>query len=819
VRYRFGDRWVDCGRREIRGPDGPVHVEPQVFDVVAMLLTNRDRVVTKAELYDAVWGSRFVSESTLTSRIKSARRATGDDGTAQTVIRTVHGHGYQWVAPVTEDPARTEREDARVRLPVAPTALLDSLFGRERELVELRRLLDEARVVTIVGPGGVGKTRLSLEVVRDRADPAAVVELAPVGEPESVGEAVAAALGVQTGQRADPLAACAEYLADTKALLVVDNCEHVQQPIAAFLAALAGRCPGLRLLCTSRVPLGLPGEQAFGLPPLPMPPAVELFVARAQRAAGAFPLDDLTVGRIESVCRALDGLPLAIEFAASRSAALGLAGVADRLDRRLDLLGADHGAPTRHASLRATIAWSYELLEPDSQALFRALCVFPAGVRLATAEHVAAAIGTGGDAAATVARLVRASMLTRTDRPSGARFLPLETVREFGLDQLRDRCELPAAQAAMVGWALAFAAEVGAGVHTADEPFWDDLVRRELPNLRAVRRRLVDEGRLADLVALLRGLTDWAVYRDVSEVWRWQLDLRDRTRDAPAAVRLPALVMAAVASWVSGRLDLAREPAQEVYDQAPTGWLGAQALGMLATVALFAGEFEQAARYWLERAEIDEPPGNRPHGLAYAGLSLGYAGQLERARRLAAEAVTEAERLGSPGAIARACYVRGEIEHAAGSGEADGWLERAVRTAEGAGSSFFAGVAMVTLASSRARAGDPATAADLYRRLIAQWLRTGTWTQLWTALRNAAELLLVQDDPTAVAIWAGAHADPQAATLSADAAAGETRLRAEVVGRLSAARVEELEARAVATARSRIAEDAARALSRLATRA
>jgi tetratricopeptide (TPR) repeat protein len=410
-------------------------------------------------------------------------------------------------------------------------------------------------------------------------------------------------------------------------------------------------------------------------------------------------------------------------------------------------------------------------------------------------------------------------MLTRADRPSGARFVPLETVREFGLDQLRDRGELPAAQAAMVEWALALAAEVAAGIHTDDEPFWDDLVRRELPNLRAVRRLLIDQGRLADLVALLRGLTDWAVYRDVSEVWRWQLDLRDRTRDAPAQVRLPALVMAAVASWVSGRLDLAREPAQEVYDQAPTGWLGAQALGMLATVALFAGEFEEAARWWLERAVIDQPPGNRTHGLAYAGLALGYAGQFERARRLAAEAVTEAERLGSPGAIARACYVRGEIEHAARSGQADAWLERAVAAAEAAGASFFAGVATVTLASSQARAGDPATAADLYRRLVAQWLRTGTWTQLWTALRNAAELLLARDDPTVVEIWAGAHADPQAATLGTDAAAREARLRAEVVGRLGAARVEELEARAAGAPRSRIAEDAARALSRLATRA
>jgi predicted ATPase/DNA-binding winged helix-turn-helix (wHTH) protein len=816
VRFRFGDRCIDGDRLEIIGPDGPIHVEPQVFEVLALLLANRDRVVTKADLLDAVWGSRFVSESTLTSRIKSARRATGDDGTTQAVIRTVHGRGYQWVARVTAEPGELPPVPApdRVRMPVAPPALLDSFFGRVQELAEVRKLLDQSRVVTIVGPGGVGKTRLALEVVH-RRDGVAVVELATVGEPEAVGEAVAAALGVQTGQRADPASACAEYLADSPALLVVDNCEHVRAPVAEFLATLAARCPGLRLLCTSRLPVGLPGEQVFALHPLPLPPAVELFFARAARAAADLPLDGDTLGRIESLCRALDGLPLAIEFAAGRSAALGLAGVADRLDRRLDLLGADHAGSARHASLRATIGWSYELLDPQAQALFRALCVFPAGIRLATAEQVAAALGSAGDAAAIVARLVQASMLTRAERPSGARFVPLETVRAFGLDQLRDRGEVVAAQEAMAGWALRFASDVDAAVHTADEPFWDDLVRQELPNLRAVRRYLADHGRRSELVAVLRGLTYWATYRDVSEIWRWQLDLLDQVEKEPAEIRAPALAMAATAGWRTGRLDRAHRLAQEAYDRAPTGWVGVQSINMLATVALFAGAYEEAARLWLDRATIEGFPEYRPRSHALAALSLGYAGELDRARRLAADAVTEAELLGSPTAMAWAYYVRGEVEHAAGSGHGDGWLERTVRTAENAGSSFVAGVAMVSLASSRARAGDVATAADLYRRLIAQWLRTGTWTQLWTTLRNAAELLRGQDGATAVRIWAATQADPQAATLDEDAAEREARHRAEVVERLGLARVAELEAEAAATPRARIAEDAARALSRL----
>jgi hypothetical protein len=237
--------------------------------------------------------------------------------------------------------------------------------------------------------------------------------------------------------------------------------------------------------------------------------------------------------------------------------------------------------------------------------------------------------------------------LTRTDRPSGARFLPLETVRAFGYDELRARGETPAAQEAMVGWALDLVREVEAGIHAAREPFWDDLVRQELPNIRAVRRYLADHSRLADLVTLLRGLSDWAEFRDVSEVWRWQLDLLEQARDAGAEIRLPALAMSAAASWLSGRLDRAGPAAQEVYHDCPTGWLGAQALNMLASVELFAGRFEGAARFWQERAAIEVSPHLRPHSLALAALALGYAGRLEPARLLAAEALADADRLGS----------------------------------------------------------------------------------------------------------------------------------------------------------------------------
>src|SRR5690606_13627054 len=268
--------------------------------------------------------------------------------------------------------------------------------------------------------------------------------------------------------------------------------------------------------------------------------------------------------------------------------------------------------------------------------------------------------------------------------------------------------------------------------------------------------------------------------------------------------------------WLSGRLDLAGPTARELYaDPAATGWVRVHALNMLASDALFAGRYQEAAQRWLECLEVDDSPWLRPRSLCLAALSLGYAGTLDRARQLATEARAEAANLGAPTAIAYADYVSGEIEHVARSERADDFLVRAVRTAEAAGAHFVAGIAMVTLASRRASAGQVAAAAGRYRTLVERWLRTGTWTQLWTTLRNAADLLVGREDATAVRIWAAAHADPQAATLDQQAAAAATRRREEVVARLGLARVRRLEAHAVITLRARIAEEAYSALGRL----
>ncbi len=831
MRFLTGGHTVDLDGYEITGPAGAVSVEPQVFDVVALLLRHRDRAVTKEELLDTVWGSRFVSESVLTSRIKSARRALGDDGTAQAVIRTVRSRGYRWVAPVEQFEPNSgapsgemshtatdvEVTDSTAALPIP----LEPILGRDTQIDELTALMTRSRVNTIVGPGGVGKTRLGLELLRRRTHeqpPAHFVPLAPVRDPEAAAIAVADAIGIRLGQHPDIAAACQSYLANRPRLLVVDNCEHVLAAISEFLNGLLLQCSGLSVLCTSRQPIGLADEQVTELGPLPVPdadssataaassPSVQLFLSRAKRAGRSFTVDDTALTQARSLCRALDGLPLAIELAAGRSAALGLPNVLERLDRRLDLLSSDRpGVDNRHRSLRATLAWSYELLDPDARVLFRHLSVFPGGFDLSTAEQVAAGLGIGADPATVVARLVEASMLVHAPATPGTRFTQLETVRAFGIDEL-SQLEQPRALEMLASWALDLAAASAVGVQTADEPRWDTRLRREMSNLRAARRYLTDQRRFREVADLLRSLDGWAQWRDMFEIWSWETELLAAVDPTDADLRQTALALALTSNLRRGQLDLAASHVKELFDSTPTGWPLSHALHMGARLSLFRGRPQEASDQWLRRRTIAECPEVIPESTAWAAMATGYAGDISLARDLASQARREADGSGSPTARARAAYATGEIEHCAGSGREQPWLEQAITLATSSGAHFISGVAMVTLASGRAAADDPVGAAIIYRSLIGEWVRTGTWTQQWTTLRNAAELLVGFDDATAAQIWVCAHADRSAARMDGPATAREQELRAGIAVRVGAAQLEKWEQDARTVDRSILAE-------------
>jgi predicted ATPase/DNA-binding SARP family transcriptional activator len=318
-------------------------------------------------------------------------------------------------APAAEVRAPPERR-TNLRAPLTAT------IGREHDLADLRDLVGTHRLVTVVGPGGAGKTRLATEAARSLVDGFGagvwLVELAPLADPGAIAPAIAAALGIPdlpgvvfAGDQA--LGRVADFLAEGQRLLVVDNCEHLVDGAARVVEALLASCPDLKVLATSRERLGVPGEKLWPARPLALDDAVELFAERASEVAPAFALTEGTRPLVAEVCARLDGLPLALELAAARARALPLADIAARLDERFRLLtGGPRTGEVRQQTLRAVVDWSYELLFDDERRLFERLSVFAGGCDLAASEAVCAdELLPASDVADVVARLVDKSMV------------------------------------------------------------------------------------------------------------------------------------------------------------------------------------------------------------------------------------------------------------------------------------------------------------------------------------------------------------------------------------------------------------------------
>src|SRR4051812_13466743 len=377
-----------------------------------------------------------------------------------------------------------------------------SFIGRGRELAELKSLLSRTRLLTLAGTGGVGKTRLALELARgveaSYESGAALVELAAISDPRLVPDAVAAALDVRPLPDQDPVDAVIGFLARRTLLLVLDNCEHLLSATASFADALLRAAPELRILATSREPLRGPGEVVFRVPSLDIPDparpqspdrladyeAVTLFVERADAASPGFVLDEHNADDVIRICLRLDGLPLALELAAARLGALSTAAIAARLDDRFRLLrSGSHAAPTRQQTLTATLQWSHDLLEPDERVLFRRLAIFAGGFELEAVEDVCALDGIDAHGIADVlARLVEKSLVAVEDRGRRRRYRLLETVRLYARERLDDAGEVAALADRHARWALALA-------ERTDSPRLD----RESANLRVALDTLLAE--------------------------------------------------------------------------------------------------------------------------------------------------------------------------------------------------------------------------------------------------------------------------------------------------------------------------------------
>lgn len=402
--HRFGRFCLQPTRRQLLADDEPVKLGARAFDLLLTLVEQCDRVVGKNELLDRVWPDVVVAENNLEVHIWSLRKVLGHKA-----IVTIPGRGYRFAEPLDEPASAVPAAAAPSRPAALRTNLpehLPTLIGRDEDLAALGRLADAQALITIVGAGGIGKTLLALHLLERqrhaRAHGVCWVELGALSDASLVVGTVAAALGVPLGS-GDPLAALAVAVAPLELLLALDNAEHLLTEVARVAETLLARAGGVQLLITSQAPLKLAQECQYRLGPLATPEqgvcaaealrhsAVALFVTRARAAQRQFELSEDNVGAVCTVCRQLDGCALAIELAAARAPLLGVQGLAESLDERLNLLTKGHrDASTRQQTLRAALEWSHSLLNANEQLVFRRLAVFAGGCTLELAQEVVA---------------------------------------------------------------------------------------------------------------------------------------------------------------------------------------------------------------------------------------------------------------------------------------------------------------------------------------------------------------------------------------------------------------------------------------------
>ncbi|MHB8268407.1 ATP-binding protein [Bradyrhizobium sp.] len=596
-----------------------------------------------------------------------------------------------------------------------------SFLGRDKELVEVVALLREARLLTLTGVGGVGKTRLAIQVAAETSanyrDGAWFVELAGIADPAAIGHVVAAVLGVaqQPGRTIEQSIASA--LAGQQLLLVLDNCEHLIDAAAALAGRIITQCKQVDVLATSREALMVDGERIHPVPSLgfrdgAQSPAVALFADRARSVAPDFAISS-DEEAISEICRRLDGIPLAIELAAARVRAMSPVQIRDRLDERFRLLtGGSRRALERHQTLRHAVQWSYDLLSPAERSVLNRASVFSGGFALEAAERVCA----GGDIESADIldisdSLVRKSLVTVERSGSVIRYGLLETIRQFAEEQLIAAGE---SEAVRIRHAETFADDSDAKFELWLSPRQAasyDWLDREVGNLRAAFRWAKDHDELDTAARIASNVGDMARFRMREEAANWAEEIVDAARAANHRRLAILLTWAASSAWSFGRMDDAKRYGNEAISLAgrPGFDRFVWAFADLAMVATYEGDIARAIELIRAGSEFDADKADR-FCLAFLLYFTAASGRIEEAMQMAANVVAATEATGIPSSISLAYWAKGEAFAASDPVVALHAYEHALAVARGSGNRFWELMVIPKIAGLQARRGDPVAA-------------------------------------------------------------------------------------------------------------